>query len=241
VRLLLLSLVPFLLLASPLSTTLLSVDNDRATARVEQAEPGLSGIVVRRFNEEHSAIIAGARVTGYDAQSRIAGLTLSPYEGLEQNALPQGTWSPKQGDELILSPDYSRALLIAPSATVYDRVSDALKTLHWVHPDRFAAFLSISGHPTPTREDFSNFCTENAVGLLYIQLESQLYTLDCKSFSLLHTAEAPMPDGETKLPFYSRVDTIRKALWGEGSSDLEAYAPHYLELIRGARRAVESD
>jgi hypothetical protein len=241
VRFLILSLLPFLLLASPLPTVLLSVDGDRATARVEQAEPGLSGIVVRRFNDEHSAIIADAIVTAYDAQSGIASLRLSPFGALEQNALPRGTWSPEQKDELLLAPDYARALLIAPNATVYDRVTASMKTRQWVHPDRYAAFLSVTGHPTPTREDFTGFCMENAVGLLYIHLESRLYTLDCKSFTLLHTAEAPMPENGVKLPFYSRVDTIRKALWGTGSSDLETYAPHYLELIREAGQAAESD
>lgn len=236
-----LSLFPFLLLASPMPTTLLEVEGDLATARVEQAEPGLSGIVVRRFDSDHSSIIADARVTAYDAQNQTATLQLGPYEALEQTALPRGTWKPQKGDALILAPDYSRALLVAPNATVYDRITAAMKTQQWIHPDRCAAYLSVSGHPAPTREDFTGFCTENAVGLLYIHLESRLYTLDCKSFTLLHTADAPMPEEGVKLPFYSRVGTIRKALWGTGSSNLESYAPHYRELIREAETPAGND
>ena len=233
-RKLLLTLLPALLTATTLTTTLTGVSDDKATAEVAQAEPGLSGVIIRHFNEVHSSIIADAEVTAYDAQSHIAQLQLRPYEGLKQNALPQGTWSPRQGDTLILAPDYSRALLIAPDATVYDRITAAFKALHWVHPDRYAAFLSVSGHPSPTREDFSEFCTENAVGLLYIHLDATLYTLDCKSLSLLQTADAPVARSAVKLPFYSRVESIRKALWGTGSSEMDAYDPYYLELIRDA-------
>ncbi len=233
-RQLLLTLLPALLTATTLTTSLTGVNDDKATAEVAQAEPGLSGVIVRHFNDVHSSIIADAKVTAYDAQSHIAQLDLRPYEGLKQNALPQGTWSPRQGDTLILAPDYSRALLIAPDATVYDRITAAFKTLHWVHPDRFAAFLSVPGHPSPTAEDFSEFCTENAVGLLYIHLDTTLYTLDCKSLALLHTADAPVTRSAVKLPFYSRVESIRKALWGTGSSDMDAYDPYYLELIRDA-------
>lgn len=230
-RLLLLSLLPAWLLAQTLSTSLLSVNGKQGTVKLEQAQAGLSGVIVRHFNEEHSAIIANTVVNSYDAQNKVATLSITPYDGLQQNSLPKGNWRAQPGDEVLIAPDYSRALLIAPDSTVYDRITSAFKTLSWVHPDRFTAHLSVAGHPSPTLEDFNGFCTDNAVGLLYIYLEHSLFTLDCKSLSLLQVSHAPVVYESVQTPFFNRVESIREAFWGEGSDTMDAYAPYYLELM----------
>jgi hypothetical protein len=234
VRFFLISLLPLLLCADPVSATLQEVRDNEATVKIEWAEPGLSGVILRHFNKEHSSIIANALVTAFDEQKHTARLRYTPYDGLRQNALPKGLWKPQKGDEFIVAPDYSRALMIAPNAIVYDRITDAFKSLNWIHPDRFAAHLSISGNPAPSAEEFTEFCTENNVGLLYIHLESSLFTLDCKSMSLLQISEAAIPSDDIKLPFYSRVETIREAFWGIGNDSVETYAPHYLKLIEAS-------
>ena len=220
-----------MLMAQTVSSPLHSVNEEHATVHLEQAQKGLSGVIVRHFDKAHTAIIANATVTAYDASSKNAELTLTPYDGLQQNTLPYGEWTPQNGDEALIAPDYSRALLITPDGIVYDRIRAAFRSLSWVHPDRFAAYLSRSGHPSPTREDFSGFCTDNAVGLLYIYLESSLFTLDCKTLNLLQVAHAPTVYEKVSLPFFTRVENIREALWGEGSSPMEQYAPYYLALM----------
>jgi hypothetical protein len=219
------------LLAQTLSTTLISVNGEQGTVKLAQAQAGLSGVVVRHFNEEHSAIIANAYVNSYNTESKIADLSITPYDGLQQNSLPKGNWTPRTGDEVLIAPDYTRALLIAPDSTVYDRISAAFKTLSWVHPDRFTAHLSMAGHPSPTQEDFNGFCTDNSVGLLYIYLEHSLFTLDCKSLSLLQVSHAPVVYDTINLPFFNRVESIREGFWGEGSDIMDDYAPYYLELM----------
>jgi hypothetical protein len=231
VRFSLFLLLPALLLAAPVSSRLTSVTNNEATATVEHAQPGLSGVVVRHFDDAHRSIIAGARVTAYDAVTQTAILELSPYDGLEQNALPEGMWAPRAGDTLVLAPDYSRGLLIAGSMEQYRQISKALANIQWVHPDRFAAHLNIEGHPSPTAEDFETFCRDNSIGLLYVHLDDTLLTMDCRSMTLLQQTDAPVA-GETAMhPFYSRVERIREAWWGEGSSEMDTYAPYYLELV----------
>ncbi len=230
-RLLFLSFLPAILLAQAVTSTLSSVDDERATAQLPQAQVGLSGVVVRQFNDEHSAIIANVKVASYDPATKTALLDLATYDGLKQNSLPKGVWTPKKGDQVRIAPDYARALLIAPDAIVYDRITSAFKSIGWVHPDRYAAYLSATGHPSPTQEDFNGFCTDNAVGLLYIYLEHSLFTLDCKTLSLLQIANAPVVYKSIERPFYNRVDTIREGWWGEGSNEMERYAPYYLELI----------
>lgn len=77
----------------------------------------------------------------------------------------------------------------------------------------------------------------SSVGLVYIFLDNILYTLDSKSFKILATTEANLKQGEVNLPFYTRVPEIDSNWWGEGSSDLEDYEPHYYELMAKANPA----
>ncbi len=233
-RLLILSLIPALMMAKTLSAPLSAVNGDQATATLQQAQEGLSGVVIRHFDAAHTAIIANALVTAYNPSNQTARLALSPYDGLHQNSLPYGEWTPREGDEVRIAPDYSRALLLAPERVVYDRVTSAFKTLSWVHPDRFAAYLSQNGHPSPTPEDFNGFCTDNAVGLLYVYFDSSLFTLDCKSLSLLQVVNAPTVYDTVQLPFFTRIENIREGFWGEGTDAMKRYAPYYRSLIETA-------
>ena len=70
-----------------------------------------------------------------------------------------------------------------------------------------------------------------SVGLFFIFLENRVYTLDAKSFKILAITDAKLEQKETQLPFYTRVPEIDSAWWGEGSSRLEEYEPHYYELM----------
>ena len=232
IRLLLLSsFFTLTLFATLIQAPLTSVEDKEAKVILEPISKGVSGFIVRKFSNEHSAIIAKAIVKSYNPQNKEALLTLSEYDGLRQNALPSGDWTPKKGDLAILGFGYSRALLIAPDKKRYNYISKAIKSVTWMHPDEFAAFLSYRGHPTPLVEDFKDYCTLASAGLLYIYSHNYLYTLDCQSFSLLQITPAPFKEkGTTKLPFYSRVNEIREAWWGEGSDPLESYN-YYLKLI----------
>ena len=219
------------LFASLIQAPLISADEDSATVKLEPISKGVSGFIVRKFSPEHSSIIANAVVKSYDKERKVATLSLSEYDGLRQNALPSGDWRPKKGDLAILGFGYSRALLIAPNKASYNYIAKAIGSVTWMHPDEFAALLSYRGHPTPLVEDFKDFCTLSSAGLLYIYSHQYLYTLDCQSFNLLQITPAPFSgEKEVKLPFFSRVNTIREAWWGEGSEPLESYN-YYLKLI----------
>ncbi|MDD2828580.1 MAG: plasminogen-binding N-terminal domain-containing protein [Sulfuricurvum sp.] len=227
--LLLLALVT--LEASSISTPLLDVQGDHGTIESAELKVGMSGFVVRHFDTTHSAIIANARVTQTTPPSNRALIIFSEYDGIRQNSLPNGKWSPKAQDEVIIASDYGRGLLIAPNDDTYNAVSKSIPNIEWTHPDLYATYLSHEGHPTPLVSDFHRFCSAGSVGLLYIQTTETLFTLDCKNFSLLQTLSSNSIGKESKTPFYSRVPTIRSAWWGEGSSKLESYEPYYLEQI----------
>jgi len=208
-----------------------NVKENRGFIKIDKIQEGVSGFLVRHFNDEHSAIIANVMVVGFNAATSEAEVTFSPYSGLKQNALPNGTWVPQEGDEAQLAFAYNRALLIAPNAQVYRDITSRASTIDWVHPDIFAAVLSQKGHPTPQVEDLQGFCNVSTVGLLYIYAKDTLFTLDCKSLNLLQVTTVQHEYESVELPFYSRIDTIREAWWGDGSSKMQAYDPYYMNLI----------
>ena len=217
--------------ANVISQSILSVDKDNATIKVDNIDVGMSGFIVKHIDKEHSYILRSAVVSKFDKVSKIATLNLSDFKELDQDSLPSGKWSVQVGDEAILAFGYSRALLIAPNEEIYHRITKALPTLEWVHPDLFAAILSLNGHPTPLKKDFNEMCEISAVGLLYFYIHENLFTVDCKSMNILQISDAPIKQESLQLPFYSRVSDINANWFGAGSSKLKVYDPYYYELL----------
>lgn len=217
--------------ASFISTPVIEVQGNRASIEAPQLQKGMSGFIVRHFDATHSSIIANARVSETTPSSNKALITFSEFDGLRQNALPNGKWTPQANDEVIIAYDYGRALVIAPNEEIYNKVTKSIPNVDFVHPDLYATYLSHEGHPTPLVSDFRRFCTAASVGLLYIQNAQTLFTLDCKNYTLLQMTPYYAVGEESQTPFYTRVPAIRAAWWGEGSSRMDHYAPHYLETM----------
>ena len=217
--------------AGVISKSVVSVDKDSATISIDNVDVGISGFIVKHIDQEHSYILKSALVTKFDKESKTATLRLSDFKELQQDSLPTGKWNVQVGDEVILAFGYSRALLIAPNEDIYHRITKALPTFEWVHPDLFASILSLNGHPTPLKEDFQKMCEVSAVGLLYMYIHQNLFTIDCKSMSILNIAAAPLKQESLQLPFYSRVNTINANWFGAGSDKLKVYDPYYYELL----------
>lgn len=234
-RFLLIFLFPLFLFAAELHLPVQSVstDNTSATVKVKQIAEGVHGFVVRHFTDEHSVIVADAFVSEFDAAAGVATLTLSEYEGLKQNSLPNGNWRVQVGDEVILAFGYSRALLLAPNEDIYHIITKNIHGVEWVHPDNFATYLSYQAHPTPFKEDISGYCTLAEIGLLYTYVNNALFTLDCQTMALIQLTPVEFEEKSVILPFYSRVEEIATSwwVWGAASRPLEAYDPHYLELL----------
>jgi len=232
---LLLLLIPFFLSAGELHLSVQSVSEDSksATVNVKEIAKGVHGFIVRHFTNDHSIIVADAYVSEFDAATGTATLALSKYEGLKQNSLPNGNWHTEVGDEAILAFGYSRAILLAPNEDIYHIITKNIHGVEWIHPDNFATYLSYQAHPTPFKEDISGYCRLAEIGLLYTYVENALFTLDCQTLSLIQLTPVKLETKEVKLPFYSRVEQIASSwwVWGEASRELEAYDPHYLELM----------
>ena len=205
-------------------------DATEVTINIEKIDVGVSGFIVHGIDSEHTTILKNAVVKSFDEQNKTAKVTISEFSGLSSSALPSGKWSVKVGDTAVLAFGYTRGLLIAPNEEIYYKITKSSK-LQWIHPDIFATILSFNGHPTPLRSDFEEMSSSTSVGLVFIYLDERVYTLDAKSFKILATTEAKLEQKEVNLPFHTRVQKISANWWGEGSSELEEYEPHYYELM----------
>jgi len=228
----------FGLFADTLKVPIVSVNEKEniATIKVENIDVGMSGFIFHALAENHSVIIKNIVVKSYNKESKIATLSLSDYDMLTQNALPQGTWKVAVGDMALLAFGYSRAFLVAPSEAIYYRVTKNTKSVQWIHPDLFATILSFNGHPTPLRSDFTNLSVSTAVGIVFIYLDKRIFTLDTQSFKILNISNAPLEQESVHLHFYTRVEKIEANWWGEGSHELKEYEPHYYQLIIDANK-----
>ncbi|MCK9472707.1 plasminogen-binding N-terminal domain-containing protein [Sulfurimonas sp.] len=200
------------------------------TIEIEKIDVGVSGFIVHNIDDMHTVILKNAIVKSFDAQSKTAKIALSEFNALSNSALPMSRWSVEVGDMAVLAFGYSRGLMIAPNEEIYHRVTKSSK-LQWIHPDIFATILSFNGHPTPLRSDFTEMSSSTSVGLVFIYLDERVYTIDAKSFKILAITDAKLEQKEVNLPFYTRVPEIDAAWWGEGSSKLKEYEPHYYKLI----------
>jgi hypothetical protein len=217
---------------------IISVDEKHHTLEIkapQKVEVGMSGFAIHHINENHSSILKNCVVTKYDEQNKTATLQTSPFSALKNNALPSGKWKLQVGDSVELAFGYTRGVLIAPSEEVYHRITKAVK-LEWVHPDIFATILSFTGHPTPLKSDFKLLSDSLSVGLIFIFLDKQLYTVDAKSFKILAISPAAFEVKKEKLPFYTRVTKIEANWFGEGSDEMQSYAPHYYELLERSNK-----
>jgi len=225
------------LFSSVIKTEIKSVDNEKeiATIEINHIDVGVSGFIVHHITPEHSSILKNATVIAYDKDTKTATIKMSHFNALRNNSLPYGKWKPQVGDIVELAFGYSRALFIAPNEEIYHRITKSVH-IQWIHPDLFATVLSFAGHPTPLRSDFTNFANAGSVGLLFIFLDQEVYTVDIKSFKILNITKAPLEVKTRQKPFYTRVENIDANWWGEGSNEMEHYRPHYYELLVEANK-----
>ncbi len=228
---LLLILIYSTIFATVIKKQILSVHNNKATIKINNINVGISGFVVKHINKNYNYIVKYAVVTAYNKKTHIAVLKLSKYIGLKQPYLPNLNLKVTTADSVYLAFGYNRALLIAPNQQTYIRITKALPSLQWIHPDIFATLLSVNGHPSPLKSDFHQICNTSAIGLLYFYMDKTLFTLDCKSFKILQISPAPLRQTPIQLPFYNRIGKIQSSWFGSGRHRLKSFASYYFKLL----------
>lgn len=224
-------------LADSIKVPIVGIDEAKkeAVINIDQVDLGVSGYVVHNIDANHTIILSNAKIKEFDANTKTAKVELSAFDMLDAKSLPYGKWSAAKGDDVVFAFNYNRAMLIAPNEDIYHKVTKS-SSVEWIHPDIFATHLSVSGHPTPLKKDFSEFCQSTSVGIIFIYLEGRVFTLDANSFKILAITDAKLEQKELKLPFYTRVEEIKAAWWGEGSGRLKEYEPYYYKLLIDANK-----
>ena len=190
---------------------------------------GSSGVVMHRFDNIQSSIIARAVVTQKDGG--FAKVRFEVFDALEQKALPLPGILPKSGDELVLNYLYDRSLIVAPNKEIYSEVVGAFKGVTFIHPDIVGSYLSYEYKPNPSRDDFRKMCNQSAAGLIFIAMNNEAVFADCQSFEPLKRFQS----GAVKyyqLPFYTRVKDIDTVFWKWGSEQISDFDRHYKALLK---------
>ncbi len=189
---------------------------------------GSSGIVIHRFDQDKSAIIAHAEV--FKKENGYAYLKFSEFEGLKNSAFPMSGLAPQKGDEIRLNYLYNRALIVAPNETVYKEITSYYTETQWVHPDLMAAYLATDYKPNPSKYNFDEMCKQNSAGVIFFILDKKSYFADCKSLKILSSYESN-PVTKYQLPFYNRIGDIDTVFWKVDGEKIKDYNKFYSQLL----------
>lgn len=229
---LVLSTTLFGLFNAPIHTSVNSVDEDEGIitiSTIKDSQVGMYGIVSHRFDKRHSVALNWVEITKIEGEKTT--LKLIPIIALEQSALPSGTWKAKVGDDVALAYNYQRAMLIAPNASIYKKITTYHKDRQWVHPDLFASLISSNGHPSPLKEDFNQACRANNIGTVAFMFDKSIVTVDCQSFKIIKNKSTTVKSKEQQVPFYTRVPHIQNNWFGDGSDEVLDYDAYYVDLL----------
>jgi hypothetical protein len=210
-------------------TEIASLNADEAVVPVGDIPEGVSGIVIHRYNEEHSAIVSAAVVTRSGAEE--TRLALKPWRGLVQPNLPTVKTRPQKGDKVILGYLYDRVLPIVPNQKSYEFAKEQFTSLHFLHPDLFAAELSKAKNPLPTKEDVQLTCEKFHLGIVMFMFKDHSDFIDCVSWKrVARSPEGAIDPNAFKQPFYNRFERIHTAFYDWGDHNITDFDRYYQKL-----------
>lgn len=216
-------------LFAPYSASLENISGN--TAMIPDSDAlvlGSSGIVIHKFDEQKSTVIARASVIEKTGKS--AKVRFEVFDLLEQSAFPLPGVMPQNGDTILLNYLYDRALIVSPNQSVFNEITNHFSDVAWIHPDVVGAYLAAEYKPNPQREDFRQMCRENSAGIIFFALSFNGYVADCQSFKVLKTFESDRVS-QYQVPFYTRVRGIESAFWKWDSEQISDYNRHYERLL----------
>ncbi len=210
-------------------TNIISINGNQAV--IENSKDivvGSSGIVVHKFDDKTSSIIAAVDVINKTGDK--ATLRLRTYSMLKQTALPIPGIAPKVGDKVILNYLYNRALIVAPNYKIYDEVTKHFKNITWIHPDIMGAYLAMHFRPNPDKKVFQKICKENVASLIFFALSNEAVFVDCNNFKIVKKLKGSQIK-TAELPFYTRIKGIETSWLNFSSSKMDSYSNYYKRLI----------
>jgi len=215
-------------LPKSISTTLSSVKGDVATVEKRGFIPGMSGIVLHRYDEKHEAIVATAKVL--NSKGSQTTLQLYKFDAISNTKLPNIKTKPQVGDRVILGHLYKRVLPIVPNIETYEKVKNSLHDILLIHPDIFAAELAKEKEPLPKVENFRNMCKKMSIGLVLFVFKDGSDFVDCESWEKVYHLDISSVNKDLVTPFYHRTGEIPSPIYDWSEHTLKDFDSYYRGL-----------
>ncbi|MCF6201440.1 MAG: plasminogen-binding N-terminal domain-containing protein [Hydrogenimonas sp.] len=215
---------------TPVAAKLKQASAKKGVIEATNLTAGMSGIVIRRFDKSHEAIIATAVVTSIDQNG--STVEFRPFKALSQHKLPSIKSRPKAGDIVVLGYLYDRILPIVPNLASYKKAKESLAELTLIHPDLFAVELASERDALPHKNNFQKACTKFHLGLVMFMYKDGSSFIDCISWKRVAKSDLKAAEGELIAPFYNRFGEIEPPFYDFSSYKLKDFDKFYKKVER---------
>jgi len=202
------------------------VTQDTAMINVGNLKIGQSGIIEHTYKDGNQIIVSSAYVM--ESGSKSSKIKFIPFLDLKQNAIPTSNRIVENGDKFLLNYLYDFSLLIAPNNESFKLVRKKFRSNAFLHSDVFGSYLKFIYRPLPTKEIIQDFALSQNMGTVFIVLESNLYILDTRTFTILDKRSINYLQGDTQMPFYTRVEGIKNSVFTQDYTKWLDLAKKYL-------------
>jgi hypothetical protein len=210
-KFLLLLLTSYALLAEGLpqsiTTTIKSIDAKGEITLSASVPEGISGIVVHNYGNGLSAI-TGSVITTKNSKAK-----LSRYSAILHENIPNIQTKSKVGDRVVLGNFYNNALLIAPNAKLYEKLTKTFKKT-WIHPDMYALDFMHGKNSAITFDNLEEFAKKNQIGLVVVVAKEKLLIIDPISKKIIGQQPFSEKVTEPMKPFFARFEQIDTSPFG---------------------------
>ncbi len=202
------------------------VTQDTATINMGNLKIGQSGIIEHTYEDGNQIIVSSAYVI--ESNQSTSKIKFIPFLDLKQNAIPTSNRTVENGDKFLLNYLYDFSLLITPNNESFKLVRKKFRNNAFLHSDVFGSYLKFIYRPLPTKEIIQDFALSQNMGTVFIVLESNLYVLDTRTFTILDKRALKYVEGEKQMPFYTRVEGIKHSIFTEDYTKWIRLAKKYL-------------
>ncbi len=209
--------------------TISNVTNKIATLQKTTLKIGQSGVIIHKYNDTHSLIIANATVI--KNKNDKTTLLIFNNKMLKQDAIPTSKLIPQNGDIFIANHLYTSSLLITPNYESSQNIHNLYPKQNFLNPDILASYLKIISTPIPSQKDIQAFCKKNDIGTIFIVINNKFYILDTYSFKKLHMSNINITDSSTQKPFFTKVTNIETEFFDFGDEEIKDYNKFYSKLL----------
>lgn len=204
------------------------VTEKTAKIKISKVFIGQSGIIIKNA-KDNITIVKSATIIDFNKNE--ATIEFLDKQILVQDALPTSAHVPVEGDIFIVNHLYKTSLLIVPNLKAKKVVQALYPDQNFLNEDFFAAHLKLTQTPIPTKQTILDFTQKQQIGTLFVVIENKLFILDASTFAILNTIEIKNDDLSQNVPFFTKIDDIKKGFWDFGADKIEDYNKHYLELL----------